>query len=456
MNELKRIFCLAAALLLLLCGCGRTAESGNITSDAPSSVLSDIPSKTDTPSKESSSSKKPVSSVAAPKPSSSQKPNSSKPLPSSSAVQGGNIPTGEIGWFYFDNLNDHQKQIYTIINTAVKEMKSGLIALGVTTARDVSLAFNAVRTDHPEYFWMPYSYINKIEGEHFSIALDYESGQSHVSYLCTKEQKKTMEAALKNKVAAIKKLIPASSTDYEIELLLHDWLCKNVAYIDSPDDTMRHTAYGALVSGHAVCEGYARAMQLLCHEFSIPCTLVCGISIERNENHMWNVIKIDGDWYNLDVTWDDDDHNNVVMHRFFNIPDSLFTATHKADPDFTSLSASDFGGGTIPSYNYRTPKCTAATYTYAAQANCFLGADLDAAKTVVRQKMKEAADKKAAYCEFTFSFDVPAGTSPTELAKKYALQNCKNDVNSNSKHKIKDLGVANIGRTFIVFLNYGG
>ena len=71
-------------------------------------------------------------------------------------------------------------------------------------------------------------------------------------------------------------------------------------------------------------------------------------------------------------------------------------------------------------------------------------------------EMKEAADIKVAYCEFTFSFDVPAGTSPTELAKKYALQNCKNDVNSNSKHKIKDLGVANIGRTFIVFLNYGG
>ncbi len=453
MKNLKKIFCIAAALLFLLCGC--SSASQKVNSDAQSSSLNDISSKEDASSQGSPSSKKPVSSTESKKPSSSQKPSSSS-LPAPSSKPSNSVSMSETGLFYFDNLNDHQKEIYSLIDKAVKEMRSGMIPLGITTAKDVSLAFNAVRTDHPEYFWMPYSYINKIEGEHFSIAFDHKSDQSQVSYLCTKEQKKTMEAALKAKVSAIKKLIPAGSTDYEIELLLHDWICKNVAYIDSPDDTMRHTAYGALVNGHAVCEGYARTMQLLCRELSIPCTLVCGTSIERNENHMWNVIEIDGDWYNLDVTWDDDDQNNVVLHRFFNIPDSLFSITHEADPDFSALSSSDFGGGTIPSYNYRTPKCTAATFTYAAQEACFLGADLDAAKTVIRQKMKEAADKKAAYCEFTFSFDIPEGTTPTDLAKKYALQNCKNDVNSNSKHKIKGLSVAGIGRTFIVFLNYGG
>ncbi len=452
MNELKKLFCIAAALTFLLCGCKTKTEY--ISTGAPASS-----EKAPSSSQSAPSSSDPVSSKDSSKPQPAPSSSSKKPVSSSSPVSSGDeviIPAGKTGMHYFDNLSDEQKRIYLLIDEAVRNMTSGMILLGKTTTRDVSLAFTAVRTDHPEYFWMPYSYINKVEGDDFSIALDYESAQSHVSYLCTKQQKRTMEAALNAKVSQIKKLVPSGASDYEAELIIHDWICENVTYVDTGDDDMRYTAYGALVNGQAICEGYARAMQLLCNELSIPCSLVCGTSLERDENHMWNVIEIGGDWYNLDVTWDDDDQNNLVTHRFFNITDSLLNSTHKADTDFSSLSSGDFGGGTVPSYNFRKPECTASRYHYAAQAGCTLDTNIDSSKTVVRKILKNAADKKAPFCEFYLSYDVASDVTAQDIAEKYSLQNCQNDVNSNSNYKIIGMSIALTGRTFIVFLNYGG
>ena len=458
MNELKKLFCIFAVLALILCGCGTEqtpSDSSLPTVEAPSSEV-DTPTSSNKPSTGSSSSKKPQSGSEGS--SSAKKPSSSSAASSgtSSVVDTPFNPDAGVTYYYYENLNAEQKRLYGIINDMVYDMKSGMVALGETSARDISLAFNAVRTDHPEYFWMPYSYINKIEGNKFYIAVDYEGDSSSVSYLCTKQQRNQMESALKSKVSQIKKLIKSGMTDYEAELAIHDWLCENVRYVDTGADQMCYTAYGAIVKGQALCEGYARAMQLLCNELSIPCTLVCGVSLERQENHMWNIIKIGGDWYQLDVTWDDDDHNNSVNHRFFNITDSMIADTHRADADFSTLDSSDFGGGTVPSYNFSLPKCTAKVYHYPNVAGCTLDKNSTVAKATVRDIMKQAADEKAPYCEFYLDYDVSDGVDAMALAEKYALQTCKNDVNSNSKHKITGMSVGLTGRTFMVYFTYGG
>jgi len=454
MKKLKKLLCIFAVICLLLCGCRKNGEN-SIETGADIPTISE-PSSNIAPD---TSSKKPGASSAMPSTSSEQG-GASSSNPSSSNTSSTNVPSfnPQAGrtYHYYENLNDEQKRIYEKINDAALNMKSGMISLGKTSVRDISLAFSAVRTDHPEYFWIPYSYINKIEGDNYYIAIDYESDQSSVSFLCTKNQKQSMEAALKRKVAEIKKLVPAGASDYEIELILHDYLCSKVTYMDTGANEMSYTAYGALVEGQALCEGYARAMQLLCNEFSIPCTLVCGTSAERGENHMWNMIKIGGEWYNLDVTWDDDDHNRLVTHRYFNITDLLISKTHIVDPDFYALSTGDFGSGTVPSYNFSLPSCNSTKYHYPNQAGCTLTENAETSKNIICSVMKAAADKKAEYCEFYLSYDPSSGTTATILAEKYALQNCKNVVNLNSKHKITGMSVALTGRTFIVFLNYGG
>ena len=57
------------------------------------------------------------------------------------------------------------------------------------------------------------------------------------------------------------------------------------------------------MEGEALCEGYAKAFDLLAKELDLPSVLVTGVD-DSNGNHAWNQVKINGDWYNTDVTWE--------------------------------------------------------------------------------------------------------------------------------------------------------
>ncbi len=441
MNALKKLLCSVALLLALLCGCGDAEPATSSNPDSSDNYSSTVSAGAGSSAPQNSSS-------------SSQNPSSSTVSNTSSATAS-NTATADRTFFFYDHLNSEQKRIYKIINSAVAEMKSGMIPLGKASPRDVSLAFTAVRSDYPEYFWMPYSYINMLEGDEFLIAFQYDSGFNKVSYLCSKEERKRMESALKTKVAEIKKKAPKNASDYELELFIHDYIANNTTYTLSGDEHI-YTAYGALIDGRALCEGYARAVQLLCNEFGIPATLVFGESVISGENHMWNLVRIGGAWYHLDATWDDDDQNKLVTHKYFNLTDEDISATHIPDPDFSTIQNSEFGGGTTPSYNFALPECFSDTYHYSNITNCILTTDYKASEAVICRIMAAAAEKRAPYCEFYLDYNPENEVSATALAEKYALQKCKNVVNSNSKHKIEGLRVALSGKTFIVFLNYGG
>ncbi len=65
-----------------------------------------------------------------------------------------------------------------------------------------------------------------------------------------------------------------------------------------------HDAYGALVEGRAVCQGYSDAIKLLCDYYNIPCVCISGTA--NGGGHMWNAVQMDdGKWYFIDCTWDD-------------------------------------------------------------------------------------------------------------------------------------------------------
>ena len=123
-------------------------------------------------------------------------------------------------------------------------------------------------------------------------------------------------------------------TDLEIALLIHDYLAANYEYDDAfaTGDDM-YTAYGLLVNGTAVCQGYAEAFAYLAMEMGIN----CGLCSSETMNHAWNIIEIDGVEYHLDVTFDDPiyDRGGPVHHTNFLLSsDALKANDHEAD-DFT-------------------------------------------------------------------------------------------------------------------------
>lgn len=56
-----------------------------------------------------------------------------------------------------------------------------------------------------------------------------------------------------------------------------------------------------------MCEGYAKAMQILCTKAGIKCIPVAGKAYDGGavQPHLWNKVMIDGEWTNVDLTWDD-------------------------------------------------------------------------------------------------------------------------------------------------------
>lgn len=133
--------------------------------------------------------------------------------------------------------------------------------------------------------------------------------------------------------------ISDNMTDYEKELALHDYLTENIKYDEKNAYPFEaHTAYGALINGIAVCDGYAEAFDYLLKKVSIKSNLIYG-QID-NELHAWNLVEIDGKKYFVDVTADDPLNNleNKISYNFFNLMYQIINKTHTFEKDYFEVN----------------------------------------------------------------------------------------------------------------------
>ena len=86
---------------------------------------------------------------------------------------------------------------------------------------------------------------------------------------------------------------------------IHDYIIDHteydkLKYENKNDDTYKsNTAYGVLIVGYGTCNGYADAMEIFLDKMNIINYKI------SNEEHIWNLVYLDGKWYHLDLTWDD-------------------------------------------------------------------------------------------------------------------------------------------------------
>lgn len=197
--------------------------------------------------------------------------------------------------------------------------------------------------------------INKILIDYPDLRARYSGAASNVEYLNsakitisfrytdTKENLIEKENAVQKKVSEIiGNLITSDMKDYEKELVLHDYVVNNTKYDERaytgnmPKDS--YTAYGALINGVGVCQGYADAMDRLLRAVGIECSMVIGDANNGTEwiGHAWNIVKIQGQYYQLDSTWDDPvtrDGLNRLSHSYFNITDDQIGKNHRWNKD---------------------------------------------------------------------------------------------------------------------------
>lgn len=123
-----------------------------------------------------------------------------------------------------------------------------------------------------------------------------------VNYYTTAKQEERVDQAVEELLA---QLDLDEAGDYRKVCAIYDYICSNVDYDHigiAIDDKQVFTAYGALVSGLASCQGYAVLFYRLALELGLDARLVPGTG--RNESHAWNIVKLGEKYYNLDTTWD--------------------------------------------------------------------------------------------------------------------------------------------------------
>lgn len=191
-------------------------------------------------------------------------------------------------------------------------------------------ALAAFDRDHPEVFWMNSHVImgSSFSGDDLELLLVL-SGEDFDARTPFWRSEGAVRAAIAQRDADAEAILGelraagAAAEPFEAVRFLNRWLVERNQYNADPsgDLAQLHASYpaafecvsalaGRLGAEGPVCEGYARALKVLCDRLGIPCVLVDGWALADAEAdlrapHMWNYVELDGAWYGIDVTWND-------------------------------------------------------------------------------------------------------------------------------------------------------
>ena len=139
------------------------------------------------------------------------------------------------------------------------------------------------------------------------------------------------------------RIITDSMTDIQKVKAIHDWLVNNVEYDTKGYNSGNisaesYTAEGLFKNRVAVCDGYSKAFLAMAECAGLDSVRITGIaynsSSSTGESHSWNQVKVNGKWYNIDVTWDDpiitNSNEDNLSYQYFLIPDSVMNRDHVA------------------------------------------------------------------------------------------------------------------------------
>ncbi|WP_400195179.1 transglutaminase domain-containing protein [Lysinibacillus telephonicus] len=161
----------------------------------------------------------------------------------------------------------------------------------------------------------------------------------HQSYLTNAAQ----EEVVNEKVAAILATVdPASLTDFERVKFVNDYIVKNTEYSEETSASP-HSAFAIVQENRGVCQGYALLALKMLQAFGVETKYVVGEVYTGG--HAWNLVKVDGEWYHLDTTWNDPtpDRKNIVSYGYFLMNDEKMELDHSwIQSDYPSADSNKY------------------------------------------------------------------------------------------------------------------
>ena len=300
---------------------------------------------------------------------------------SSDVIQNIDADNEDANRFYYSQLDVYGKLIYDKLYENKDKLKTGTYTADFGTAFDellheengsetlnnsFQLAINALTFDNPDLFYIDVTKVyllteitTRAFSKTYKVSIGGNNGESYLSdnFYPSDNAKYSIGIVEQYKNSIVEECKNLSTV--EKIRYVNNYLIDNTDY-DILAGNNVYNIYGTLVEKKAVCEGYARACKYILDELEIPCTIACGIaknSQNVTEIHAWNYVKVDENWYALDITWNDPIINNgtgritdEIRYAYFLKGSNKFFEDHFEDGNI--VGNSNFKYPTLSVLNY--------------------------------------------------------------------------------------------------------
>lgn len=237
------------------------------------------------------------------------------------SVLGGALPFSNTPTVEAAAVSHSQKLLHDQIYQALSARKSSVTLTYPGSASELKKAMESAldaAIDQDPYV----HYIMK--GYAYSIE---ERGTSSAAELNLTYRETAAQSAYVHKrvSTALAKIVTPDMNDHLKVKAIHDWVVKTLKY----DTTLsKFTAYEGLKTGSTVCQGYALLTYDMLKQAGFETNIVEGYV--GRQAHAWNMVKLDGKWYQLDTTWDDPvpDLGDRVATSYYLVSDQQLRQDH--------------------------------------------------------------------------------------------------------------------------------
>lgn len=253
--------------------------------------------------------------------------------------------------YAYNRLNNSERVAYLEIYNILNLMKDDVL-LSSKDTEEIDHAFKCVMVDHPEIFYVKGYSVGK-----YMVGTLIDCVSFTGTYTLSRDEVANKRDEIENYITKVIDKAPEGD-EYDKIKYVYEYLIDNNEYdINAPDN---QNILSVVENGRTVCQGYAKMTQLILNRMGIFCTLVNGsskggsrdssdrFSTDSNgyQAHVWNIVKCNGRYYNIDTTWGDSAFTLIdnetgemptidINYEYCLVDDSALLDTHKPNPVVT-------------------------------------------------------------------------------------------------------------------------
>jgi len=223
--------------------------------------------------------------------------------------------------YYYGQLNGEQKKMYAALLSGAVSMATEIV-LPLKPINEIMRIFTSVILDNPLVFYVTsFNQTNDPNRQKSIVRPEYKYSKDfvrqHAGHVWDYLQ--VFDAV-------------RSKSDIDKEMFVHDYCLNNFCYDYSFTD-YSYSVLGLVLRRTAVCDGIAKFVKLAFDYLGIESLVVHGLAknpsnVNTTESHAWNIVKIYGNYFHLDVTFDMTIKNKVNRYDYFNLCDNDIKKDH--------------------------------------------------------------------------------------------------------------------------------